>query len=143
MLKHLIPLASMKVSGRSMLPSFSPDERVVVNRAAYWMRKPQQGDVVVLRHPESHIPLIKRVVAGPRERVLLREGHFYVNGRRIEGPYLTQAAFGKDEQASWLVPHQRYFVLGDNPYASTDSRHFGSVHQRRIIGKVLGTLPQE
>lgn len=97
------------VEGRSMLPAYSPGQRLVVNRFAYLLRPPREGDVVVVCRGRRLD--LKRVTAVPGDRVILQ------GADRVLGP---------DE----------WFVTGDNPGESTDSRHYGPVRGRDILGKV-------
>jgi nickel-type superoxide dismutase maturation protease len=94
MLAKLLPFARYVVEGESMTPELAPGERVVVNRAAYWFRKPKAGDLVVLRDPTQHNRLlIKRIdrpagegawlVLGANERASTDSRHFGPVGREL------------------------------------------------------------
>lgn len=110
-LSGLVPVSRYVVDGPSMVPTFLPGERVVVLRAPFLLRPPKRGDLIAFRHPlEPDRPLIKRVIAGPNETIT-------VEGRQYQ--------LGPDE----------WFVLGDNPAASTDSRRFGPIQRELIIGR--------
>ena len=101
------------VQGRSMLPDYADGDRVLVSRVAYLREEPRVGDVVVLRRPEAGGRVdIKRVAAGPGGQARVRD---------------QAVTLGADE----------WFVLGDNPEESTDSRQLGPVRRRDIIGKVV------
>jgi nickel-type superoxide dismutase maturation protease len=92
----LLPFARYRIEGASMAPSFSSGERVVVNRAVYWFRRPRAGDVVLVRDPrETDRLLIKRI-----ERVA--DGHYAVVGDNPDA--------STDSRAFGLVP--RELVLG-------------------------------
>jgi len=108
----LLATRRFEVEGRSMLPTYAPGDRVLASRFAYVKTRPRPGDVVVVRLPGGEPKTaVKRVVAGPGDAVPGREGH----------------VLGEDE----------WWVLGDNAAESTDSRHFGPIHARDIVGKVL------
>ena len=64
-LRSLLPLARYQVAGESMTPAVSPGERVLVNRAAYWLRRPRAGDVVVVRDPRAPQRLLIKRIDGP------------------------------------------------------------------------------
>ena len=94
MLGKLLPFARYVVEGESMTPELSPGERVVVNKAAYWFRKPKAGDLVVLRDPTRHERLlIKRIdrpagdgawlVLGANEQASTDSRHFGPVGREL------------------------------------------------------------
>lgn len=97
------------VEGRSMLPAYSPGQRLVVSRFAYLLRPPREGDVVAVRRGRRLD--LKRVTAVPGDRILV------LGYERV---------LGRDE----------WFVMGDNLAESTDSRHYGPVRRRDILGKV-------
>ena len=95
-----------------MLPTLKPGDRVAVNRLAYSLRGPRSGDIVVVRSPGGTPRLdIKRIAAGPGEAVEIR-------GRAV--------VLGREE----------WFVIGDNPDESTDSRQVGPVRRSDLIGPV-------
>lgn len=124
------------------MPTFVPSHRILVNKAAYALRPPKTGDIVVLRHPETGATLVKRVVAGGESEVTMRYGRLFVDNK----PVLSVS--GKDimndtQLAQWRVPKNSFFVAGDNLHASTDSRHFGCVARRHIQGKVVGSFLME
>lgn len=119
-----------------MAPFVVAGQRVFVSRVAYHIGRPFQGDLVILRRDDGPL-LIKRVVAGPRDRVRLFSGQVEVNGLVVhredsriadQRPPDFERALGPDE----------YFVLGEDPESSWDSRRFGPVRRREILGKVLG-----
>ena len=128
----------MKVAGRSMVPAFSPAQRVMVSRLSYVLKKPQKGHVVVLRHPQSGTFLLKRVVAGEGERVRQQYGRLFVGPRSV--PVSAKDYAAARGESEWVVPKGHYFLAGDNLHASTDSRHFGCVPASAIEGRVIASF---
>lgn len=142
----------------SMEPTFSEGQRVIVSQmgsvVSPWLAGtayaadgraaallgPQRGQVVVF-HPDPERrqdPLIKRVIGLPGDLLEVREGGVFVNGQRLDEPYvhgLATVCFHPCGQV-WLEPND-YFVLGDNRPNSRDSRVFGPVHLDQIIGRVV------
>lgn len=130
---------SIRVVGSSMEPGLKNGQDVLVNRFAYVLSTPKVGDIVVfLPHgnEKSHY-YVKRVVAGPGSRVVIRDGVLYVDGEKspyggegIENPGIagSELTLGKGE----------FFCLGDNPQDGEDSRHanIGPVQEKDMIGKV-------
>lgn len=128
------------VSGPSMLPTFEDNQYIIVDQVTYRFRQPDRGDVVVFKYPNNiNVSFIKRVIALPGETIQVRDGRVYVfnsanpQGVLLEEDYLhtdtnidTKRTLGRDE----------YFVMGDNRHDSSDSRSWGPVPRRLIVGKV-------
>ncbi|MEX0916495.1 MAG: signal peptidase I, partial [Candidatus Spechtbacterales bacterium] len=133
------PLATHRVAGRSMVPTFVPSHRVLVNKVSYALRSPRTGDIVVLKHPSAEALLVKRVIAGEGSEVTLRYGRLFVDNKPADS-IVGKDMMSADTVAQWRVPKGKYFVAGDNLHASTDSRHFGCVAKKHIKGKVIGSF---
>ena len=116
------------IRGWSMYPTLAPGERVLFNRWAYCSKSPQAGDVVLATSPSRQNKLIvKRVAALPGDCVTIDEaGHLVKNQSRTE---VSRGA------AAWILGEDEYFLLGDSPELSTDSRQFGPVNRRNILSK--------
>jgi signal peptidase I len=147
-----------RIPSGSMLDTLRPGDRVLVNRAVYRLRDPQRGDVIVFRYPQDpDVVFIKRVVGVPGDLLEVRDGHLYVNGRRVAEPYVhrtggradptvAQAAIaGSTLHDPWSlaepyrIPAGNYFVMGDNRTDSDDSRDWGTVPRAAIVGEGLAT----
>ena len=128
-----------QVSGPSMLPRVSPGEVVLINTVAYHFGPIARGDVVALRRDEPTAQtFLKRVVALPGERVWLVGGMLYVDGRRVVEPYVSFP--DARSTAPVTVPAGSLYVLGDNRTQSEDSRSWGPIPERDVIGKALAGL---
>ncbi len=131
---------TVQVDGNSMSPTLADTDRYLLNRWVYHVREPQIEDIVVLRDPRDDVYLVKRVVAKPGDRVYLKGGHIFVNGALLKETYLPLGTptFGDPHyrEQMWICGLNQYFVLGDNRGNSTDSRIFGAVPQRCILGLV-------
>ena len=122
------------VEGISMQPNFFTSQLIVVNRLIYYFAKPVRGDVIVLHNPEDPSQdFIKRVVGLPGEQIAIRAGRVYVNGTRLEEPYIANFCTSCD--GTWELDADHYFVLGDNRPNSHDSHAFGPLDRRLIVGK--------
>lgn len=133
---HVFLAQATRVYGQSMEPNLHTNERLLVEKLSYRFHGPRRGDIVVLHDPTGGSELlIKRVVGLPGERVTISEGRVYVDGVRLEEPYLTQETQGNGR--SWTVPPLSVFVMGDNRGASRDSRVFGPVSLNQIIGRAV------
>jgi signal peptidase I len=142
------------VHGHSMEPTLHNDERVLVLRTGSWLDRLgwqafSPGDIVFFPDPtrkeqgvarlfRQHL-LIKRIVAGPGERVDMRAGVLYVDGDPRPERYLAGAFRGLGSVAPTRVPAGHVYVMGDNrrPTASFDSRSFGPVPSRSIEGRAV------
>ena len=122
----------VKVSGQSMMPNYPDGSRHFINKLAYLSSEPQRGDVIGLRIANGEI-YIKRIVGVPGERVRVRDGGIFINGRRLHETY-TEAEIPWDlNNKSWLLGTDQYFVIGDNRATSI----FVAVPRRDIIGKIV------
>lgn len=126
--------------GESMEPYVSDNSRVLVNRAAYLLKGPKAGDVIVFLPRESinGKPNFKRVAAVPGDTVIISGGRLYVNGERYEEKAKIKAMdYSGRAETEITLAEDEYFVLGDNRNNSEDSRYqtIGNVTEDEIIGK--------
>ncbi|HAX24558.1 MAG TPA: signal peptidase I [Thermomicrobiales bacterium] len=154
---------NFRVDGESMSPNLDSGEMLLVNRAIYWhfdvngildalpfvdrsgsqivypLHPPQRGDIVVLHPPvDRGKPYIKRVIGLPGERLSIHDGAVYINGQRLEEPYLhgvSTSWAGTLGQQEITIPDGQVYVLGDNRANSSDSRAFGPIAIDQIIGR--------
>ena len=128
----------VKVEGTSMLPAVSDQERLFINKFVYHFEPIHRGDVVVFWYPlDPSKSFIKRVVGLPGEKVAIREGHVYVDGREIREPYVLPRYLDDASYPAVRVPQGEYYVMGDHRDSSNDSRIFGPVPRRFIYGKAV------
>ena len=142
LLINLFLAQATRVYGQSMEPNLHTDQRLIIEKLSYnaYLRQylgftgPQRGDVVVIRlEPRQSELLIKRVIGLPGDEVFIHDGTVFVNGQALVEPYLidpTTGTFGP-----MTVPPLHLFVLGDNRDFSNDSRYFGTVPLKGIIGR--------
>ncbi len=137
--------------GPSMFPTMPLRSRVVYNRLIYRFQDPVIGDIVGVEVPQDSFfasrGVVKRIVAVGGEAVQVRDGIVYVDGVRRDplpdpnhmprgGPgRISNFAFGVTEP--FLVPEGCYFLLGDNRWNSGDSREFGPIPRKSIVGKAV------
>jgi signal peptidase I len=159
---YRIPSSSMERTLHCARPGFgcraSTSDRVLVNRLAYDFGSPQRGQIVVFKAPrgasacgpgDAGTTFVKRLIGLPGETVREDErGFIWVRRLGASGwtkltePYLSRTARLADRKyygRSWRVPEGRYFMLGDNRPDSCDSRQWGSVPRRNLIGPVIFT----
>jgi signal peptidase I len=133
---------SYAIEGESMAPTFHDGGRVILN-GAYRFVGPHHGDVVVFHPPySSDKPYIKRVIALAGEEVDIHDGAVYIDGERLDEPYLDGAVTtcGSMPHCRLVVPDGMVYVLGDNRPHSSDSRVFGPIDEDEIVGEVLFTF---
>lgn len=132
----LVGTKRMAVPSDSMLPTLAAGQKVTVNRMAYWFGQPQRGDIIAYRLPgEPGSIFIKRVIGLPGDTISIQGGYVYVNGELFEEPYLTDTGI-TISNGSWEIPAGNYFVMGDNRLHLADSRLWGPLDKKRIIGRV-------
>lgn len=123
------------VRGSSMAPRIHDGDRILIDHLSYVFGEVRRGDIVVLKYPlDPSVDYIKRVVGLPGDDVVLEDGEVWVNGERMDEPYVLQA--DPFARVRVHVKPAHYFVLGDNRPRSCDSRDFGLVPQDYIRGRV-------
>jgi signal peptidase I len=156
---------AFRIPSASMEPQLLIGDRVVVSRLSYDVHSPRRGDVVVfdcppaagcdhhgkdalvvratktlaeallLRQPDVE-EFIKRIVGLPGDTVQGRDGHVWVNGKLLVEPYLPRGTVTSDF-GPITVTKGRLWVMGDNRGNSADSRVFGQIEQRTIVGRAI------
>ena len=127
----------VKVEGTSMAPRLADQERIFVSKLSYRFSNIERGDIVVFWYPRNPAKsFIKRVIGIPGETVEIKGGVVFVDGRRLEEPYLRPEYLDHDYHTT-KVPEDQFFVLGDRRNSSNDSRNWGCVPRRNIFGKAV------
>ena len=154
-----------RIPSESMVPTLEVGQRVLVNRIGHSFSKPAVGDVVVFHPPRgaenarcgvSHPPeqacpeavperddvnFIKRVVAGPGDRLKIIDGRVILNGEPQEEDFISPCdpGGGCNFPREITIPADHYFMMGDNRGSSDDSRFWGPVPDEWIIGGAFAT----
>ena len=128
----------------SMVPTLKTHDRVIVNKLSYKLHPVHRGDIIVFKSPPGVDPsvkdLIKRVIALPGEVVEgRRDGHIYINGKRLSEPYLPKGTAPGQTFNAIKVPPDSYWVMGDNRKNSFDSRFFPEhfIRKKDIVGRAF------
>jgi len=145
---------AFKIPSGSMRPTLIEGDRILVNKFIYGtkipftdirlpgLRKLQRGDVVVFIYPQDpKRDFIKRLIATEGEVVQIKDGKIYVNDLLLDNPkfaryYYNQSPYGK-EGSNVAVPSDSFYVLGDNSISSQDSRYWGFVPYKYLLGKAF------
>ena len=156
-----------RIPSESMVPTLEIGQRVLVNRIGARFSDPSVGDIVVFHPPagaeqdntcgsgpppegqvcdkptaeKADVNFIKRVVAGPGDRISIDQGHVILNGKRQQEDFARPCGGGSDCDfpREVTVPADHYFMMGDNRGASDDSRFWGPVPRKWIIGGAFAT----
>jgi signal peptidase I len=132
------PFHLARIIGHAMEPALKDQQRVIVNRLVYWLRDPRSGDVVMVYHPlDPTKSLVERVIAREGDTVRIIAGNVYINDRPLSDDYVPSQFRGHDNWGPQIVPVGYYFVLGDHRNDSSDSRHWGYVPRKYVIGKIV------
>lgn len=124
------------IPSSSMEPTLNINDRIVVNKVIYHFREPRREEVIVFRQvaPEGapKRDLIKRVIGLPGEKLEIKDGIVYINGEAVEEKHPLNRDFS--DFGPLLISPDSYFVMGDNRPASADSRYWGFLPRKNIIG---------
>ena len=130
------------VRGQSMEPNFEDGNYLIVDELSFRLRDPQRGEVIVFKYPNNPAQrYIKRIIGLPGETIEVKDAKVVVfnqEGGRIldESEYLSPAIQTPGDIQISLAENE-YFVLGDNRYASSDSRRWGALPREDIVGRVV------
>ena len=133
-----------KIPSGSMRPTLMEGDRILVTKYVYRYHEPKTGDVVVFKAPQSpKKDFIKRLIAIGGDVVEIKDGKIWVNHNILNNPpifretfYYNRGDYGA-EGKTITVPLGHYFVLGDNSGSSLDSRFWGYVPKKNLIGKAF------
>ncbi len=125
------------VPSKSMVPTLRPGDRFIVSKFNYWFAQPQRGDVIVFKYPVNpDKDFVKRVIGLSGETLSIRNNHVYINGKKLDEPYLRKNLVMEDF-GPVPVPEGTLFMMGDNRNDSRDSRFWGPLDKDLIIGKAI------
>lgn len=132
-----------KVSGNSMVPTFHNGDFLITEKISNRVKQPKLGDIIVLKNPRDESQdFIKRIIALPNDSIKIENDSVFVNGTLLKEDYLpagtiTHSGAFLTEGTTVKVGSNQYFVLGDNRNHSSDSREWGGITKKEIIGKAF------
>ncbi len=131
------------VDGESMQPNFMNKEIVLWEKSslAYKETAPTRGEVVLVKYPGDplHKQYVKRVIGLPDETISILNGQVYINDVLLEESYIPLDV-STLPNGSWAIDDNNFFVMGDNRENSNDSRFFGPVEKRFILGRAISVI---
>ncbi len=126
----------------SMIPTLNIGNHLMVNKFIYYFAKPKRGDVIVFVYPvNSKKNFIKRLIGLPGETIEIKDGSVFINGEKLKAPktiaerhYYNEGMYG---EGVIKIPANTYFVMGDNTKNSKDSRFWGFVPKKNLLGRAF------
>ena len=128
-------LVPLRLSGISMLPTYTDGELNFANRAAYWIGEPARGDVVAIRMAGASAVYVKRIVGMPGERIEIVQGIVTIDDQPLIEPTVVHRA--PWDLATVTLGPDEFFVAGDNRSMKIGDHDLGRVRRHRIIGRLL------
>ncbi len=147
---YRIPSSSMEPTLHCAKPDIGCEatysDRVLACRFCYHFWSPKRGDIVVFKTPpKAEIAcgaggtFVKRLIGLPGDTWEERDGYVYINGKKLNEPYIQQDRRDDRTLGPLKIPEGQYFMMGDNRASSCDSRSWGTVPHGNLIGKVIAT----
>ncbi len=133
------------VRGLSMVPTFESGDYLIVDQLSYRFEEPERGDVIIMRYPKDEsVYFIKRVIGLPGETVELQGTKVIIQRPGSDALILEEAYIAsgehRPEYGTFALAPEEYFVMGDNRDDSSDSRVWGPLPKRDIIGRAFVRL---
>lgn len=132
------------VRGASMEPNFQDREYLIVDEISYYLRAPKRGEAIVFHYPRDPSEFfIKRIVGLPGEKVQIQKGKVkifnitYPDGFTLDEEYLNPPNHATYPDGDVALASGMYFVMGDNRDFSSDSRIWGSLDRKFVVGRVV------
>ena len=129
------------ISGESMEPNFHDKQLILVEKIGYFTHAPKRGAVIGLRFlgdPEYR-KYIKRIIGLPGETIEIKEGRVFINNSKLLEVYLPTELQTEPDMKK-VLGDDEYFIMGDNRNNSSDSRVWGVLPQKEIIGRAWAVL---
>lgn len=134
-------VSPVKIKGRSMFPVLKDKERIIISKLGLNRENIKRFDIIVFTNPrEKGKRFIKRVIGLPGETIKIKDGDIYINSIQIRQAFISEEMknnFQAVNIGTMKIPEDFYFLIGDNREISRDSRTYGVIHQKNILGKAI------
>ena len=131
----------VRVEGQAMAPTIEHQDFVLVNKMAYLSAEPRRGDVVLLLYPVNpDKKFVKRIVGEQADTVRITDGRVYVNDLPLDDNYVRPEYRSHEDWGPQVIQEGYCFVMGDHRNNSSDSRHWGMVPIKYVLGRVAYRL---
>lgn len=134
------------VSGTSMSPTFESWHYLIIDQVTYNLREPERGEVIVMRYPlDTSRYFIKRIIGLPGDTVIIDGSNVLIknaehpDGIKLDEPYIADSNKAENHLITTLAADE-YYVMGDNRGASADSRYWGMLPKKNIVGRAYVRL---
>lgn len=145
---YLFLMQPHQVSGDSMFPNLEDKDYVLTDKISYRLGEPERGDIVVFHAPSAAqcpqgtgCDYIKRIIGVPGDTVEVKSGAYYLNGIELDEPFLGEgietSTYSFTSNRAITLGTDEYFVSGDNRPRSSDSRAWGPISSRDIVGRAF------
>ncbi|WP_414054080.1 signal peptidase I [Macrococcus equi] len=132
-------ISNYMIEGHSMEPTLNDGDRVFVNQSIDIMIEPRIDDIFFFKLNNKEV-LVKRILATPGDYLKVSKGQLFINGRKTRYKDNSMNLLLRDQTKDYrIVPEDCYLVIGDNISISTDSRTFGCISRKQMLGKVIHT----
>jgi signal peptidase I len=122
------------VRGASMEPTLHNNERLIADKISYRFESPKRSEIIIFKPPlEIKRNYIKSIIGIPGDKIEIIKGEIYLNDNKLEDNYVKYKSY--EDVSAILVPDDSFFVLGDNRSNSSDSRYWGFVPRKNVVGK--------
>jgi signal peptidase I len=138
---YLFILRPHKITGWSMTPNFDSGEYVLSEKVSYYYNSPKRGDVIIFKRPDIVGDFVDRIIGLPGESIAIRNGHVYINNKVLIEPYVSASTETNSGifigENNIIIPEGNFVVMGDSRNHSNDSRDYGFIEQKDILGRMF------